>query len=114
MKGTLFAVALVTLAASCVTTTVTPAGAKVRETTNPDAVKGCKYLGHIMGKFETRGGFSARSTAENIADNRFRNRAAELGANVALVKGADTNSSYSVKGGDAYDCTGITLSNESQ
>ena len=114
MKGTLFAVAVLTLTASCVTTTLTPAGANVRETTNPEAVKGCKYLGQVMGKFDTKGGFNARATAASIADNRFRNRAADLGANVALVKGAETFTEYSVKSGEAYDCTGVTLSNQSQ
>jgi hypothetical protein len=47
---------------------LTPEGAKVRITNNPQATVGCKFLGEVKGKFE----------------NELRNEAAELGANLVF------------------------------
>jgi uncharacterized protein YbjQ (UPF0145 family) len=111
---TILIVLVVGLLLGCVTTSLTPAGSKVRVTTNPEAVKGCKYLGEVMGRDRMNGGTAGQWAAEENADNRFKNRAAEMGANTVLMITAQTNTSGAVKRGEAYACEAATLNPPSQ
>jgi len=92
------------LLSGCVTTTLTPAGGKVRVTGNPEAVRQCQFIGEVLGRDRMNGGMMGQSAAEENANRRVRNRAAEMGANVVLLVTDTTGFSGSVKRGEAYKC----------
>src|SRR5262245_3328100 len=79
--------------AACVS--ITPGGEKVRTTTNPDVVRGCKYLGPVKTHGSGwRGGLAAENTEKTI-----RNKTAEMGGNVVFIITSGQQST-----GDAYLC----------
>ncbi len=96
------------VAVLCVVTiscaSVTPAGEKIRITTNPAAVEDCEYIGEVKGKDRMWGGWAGQGAAENNAHKRLKNNAAEMGANVVLLVTDDTGFSGSIKRGEAYRC----------
>jgi hypothetical protein len=100
---------LVTLLAlsftGCVTTSLTPAGEAVRVTSNPEVVKQCKFVGEVFGRDRMNGGLAGQWAAEENANRRIRNRAAEMGGNVVLLVTDSTGFSGSTKRGEAYKCT---------
>lgn len=98
MKGTLLAICLVFV--SCVT--VTPQGAKVRITANPEAIRTCTLLGEVRG--ETMWGGMIGGTAEEHAVNELKNRAAAMGANTVLMVTSSAGFTGSVQRGEAYRC----------
>ena len=100
----LLACSLVGALTGCVTTSLSHDGANVRVTLNPDVVKGCKYIGEIVGRDRLNGGALGQSAAEQNADNRIKNHAAELGANVVLLSTNETGFSGSTKRGEGYSC----------
>src|SRR3954447_21482477 len=103
----LFTVAMgaaLALALGCMTTSLTPEGAKVRVTSNPEAVKGCTSVGEVTGNDHMNGGI-ASGTAEEQAHRRLMNAAAEKGANVVLVTSSSTGHNGSSQRGEAYRCT---------
>ena len=104
MKTRLLAFSL--LFCGCVTTSLTPAGEKVRITANPDAVKQCRYIGEVMGRDRMNGGFAGQWAAEENAVRRLKNRAAYMGADTVLMVTNSTNTSGSVQRGEGYNCGG--------
>lgn len=88
----------------CVTTTLTPAGAKVRVTSNPDVVKPCKFIGEVRGADRMNGGMMGQGAAEENANRRLRNNAAAMGADTVFVGTSTTNTSGSIQRGEAYVC----------
>ncbi|MEA2328189.1 MAG: hypothetical protein QOE68_3148 [Thermoanaerobaculia bacterium] len=92
------------LAVGCITTSLTPEGAKVRVTSNPEAVKGCTSLGEVTGNDHMNGGV-ASGMAEEQAHRRLMNAAAEKGGNVVLVTSSSTGHNGSSQRGEAYRCT---------
>lgn len=90
--------------AACVTTNLTPAGSKVRLTSNPDVVKPCKFLGEVKGADRMNGGMMGQGAAEENANRRLRNNAAAMGADTVFVGTSTTGFSGSVQRGEAYIC----------
>jgi uncharacterized protein YbjQ (UPF0145 family) len=88
----------------CVTTSMTAKGQEVRMTSNPDIVKGCKFLGEVKGSDHMNGGFVGQGAAEENANRRLRNNAAQMGANTVFIATSTTNTSGSVQRGEAYLC----------
>jgi Domain of unknown function (DUF4156) len=92
------------LATSCVTTQLTPEGAKVRVTSNPETVHGCAFIGEVKGADHMNGGLLGQGAAEETAMRELKNRTAVMGANVTLITTSHTNTSGSVQRGEAYHC----------
>ena len=111
MNTRLIALATICLLTACVTTDLSPEGAKVRITTNAEVVKGCTFVGEVLGRDRMNGGMMGQSAAEENANRRIRNRAAEMGANVVLLATSTTTMSGSTQRGEAYRCTETALSN---
>jgi hypothetical protein len=89
----------VVLTVACVS--VTSQMEKVRVTSNPDVVRGCKFLGNV-----SFSGFWRVSPKDS--ENLFRKKVVELGGNVGFVtnvaagKTAVSGAAYS---GEAYLCS---------
>jgi len=83
-------------------TSLTPGGAKVRVTSNQDAVKGCELKGAVKGTSSNALG----SSAEN-ANIEMRNNAAEMGADTVLLMTETAIGRWSEARttGEAYDCS---------
>lgn len=90
--------------AGCVTTKLTPEAEKVRVTINLDAVKGCKLLGNVDASDRMNGGMVGQMAAEENANRRLRNKAAEMGANTVLMVNSTTGTSGSRARAEAYAC----------
>ena len=95
-------VVLAVVVSSCASTT--PAGTAVRVTSNPEVVKGCKYLGEVKGK-SNWGGLAAQKLGEENANRHLKESAAEMGANVVLLVVDHAGFSGSIKRGEAYFCS---------
>ena len=91
---------------ACVTTSLTPKGNQVRLTSNPDVVRPCKYLGEVKGADRMNGGIAGQGAAEENANRRLRNNAAQMGADTVFIGTSTTNTSGSVQRGEAYQCGG--------
>jgi len=102
MKNVIAGVSL--LLASCVTTTLTPEGAKVRVTTNQEAVHGCVLIGEVKGADHMNGGTMGQGAAQETAMRELKNRAAAMGADTVLMITSTTNTSGSVQLGEGYRC----------
>ncbi len=96
------------LLSSCVYTTLTPEGAKVRITANPDVVRPCTLVGEVKGADHWNGGIAGQGAAEETATRELKNRTAAMGANVVFVTTSHTNTSGSVQRGEAYKCPAPT------
>jgi hypothetical protein len=94
--------AVLVAAVSCVSTTLK--GSKVRITTNPDVVRGCKYIGQVRGSERMWGGMAGQGAAQDNAVNRLKNKTAEMGGTVVFLNSATTNTSGSTQIGEAYRC----------
>jgi len=92
------------IAVACVTTKVTPAGEKVRVTSDAAAVAGCALLGEVKGADHMNGGLAGQGAAEENAHRRLRNEAAAMGADTVLVVTSTTGFSGSTIRGEAYRC----------
>jgi uncharacterized protein YbjQ (UPF0145 family) len=90
---------------SCVTTTLTPEGARVRVTSNPEAVHGCTLVGEVKGADHMNGGLLGQGAAQETAMRELKNRAAAMGADTVLMVTSTTNTSGSVQLGEGYRCT---------
>jgi hypothetical protein len=90
------------LFASCVS--VTPAGEKVRVTSNPEAVRNCALLGEVKGAEHLWGGWAGQGIAENNAYKELKNRTAAMGGDTALMVSSSTGFSGSVQRAEAYRC----------
>jgi len=93
------------LLVSC--TSLTPAGQRVRVTSNADATRGCVLLGEVKGADRMWGGYAGQGIAENNAWNELKNRAAAMGADTVLLVTSSTGFSSSRAIGEAYRC-GVT------
>jgi len=100
---------LLFLTTACVTTQLTPEGAKVRVTSNPEAVKGCTLIGEVKGADHMNGGTMGQGFAQETAMRELKNRAAAAGANVVLMVTSTTNTSGSVQLGEGYRCAAETM-----
>jgi hypothetical protein len=83
----------------CACTSTSPAGEKVRVTSNPEAIKGCELLGPVKGS-SGWGGAATANVSENNSMNALRDNAAKMGANVVLMVSSGTTR----KEGEAYKC----------
>jgi hypothetical protein len=103
----LIAFALLSLSACA---SLTPKGATVRLTTNPDVVKGCQYVGEVQGTDRMWGGMAGQGVAEDNAETRLRNKAAAMGADTVFLNISSTTTSGSKQKGEAYRCADRTTS----
>ena len=74
-----FAILAGIVLAGCVTTKVTPEGESVRVTTNPEAIKGCRYVGDIQASDRMNGGAFGQDAAEENTFRRVKNATAAMG-----------------------------------
>ncbi len=81
---------------ACVTTT--PAGEKVRVTSNPDVVKGCQFLGNVKAT-SGWGGPAGTGLGTSNTEKTLQNKTAELGGNVVFVVTSGVHAA-----GEAYKC----------
>jgi len=87
-----------------VTTTATGAAARVRITSNPEAVHGCKFLGQVNGSDHLNGGQFGQAAAEESATNEMKNQTNAMGGNIILLTRSTTNTGGSSQLGEAYAC----------
>jgi hypothetical protein len=81
------------LSCSCVSTT--PEGEKVRLTSNPEIVRGCRFILNVQ----------SDELDVQSAENVLRNKAAEHGGNVVLMVGSTVMGDYhSHSSGEVYSC----------
>jgi hypothetical protein len=97
-------------AASC--TSLTPAGERVRVTSNADAVRGCTLLGEVKGADRMWGGAAGQGIAENNAWNELKNRAAVIGADTVLLVTSSTGFSGARAIGEGYHCGSVDPAKE--
>lgn len=90
--------------AACVTIRLTPAGERVRVTSNPAVVANCKFLGEVRGRDRMQGGLLGQSAAEENAYRRLKNEAGKMGADTVLIITSTTGFSGSTIRGEAYYC----------
>lgn len=93
------------LLAGCVTTHLTPDGERVRVTSSSDASKGCKLVGPIDASDRMNGGMVGQMAAEENAQRRLKNKAAEMGANLVVLASSTTGMSGSRVRGEAFACS---------
>ena len=87
----------------CVTKQYTPEGEKVRVTSNPEVIRGCKYIGNVRGSDHMNGGIGQGAAAEN-AIREIQNKTATLGGNTLhLVSNALNWGGADIRG-EAYYC----------
>ena len=84
------ALAAIALVFTVACATLTPAGQKVRVTSNSEAVRGCRYLGAVLGA--DHAGVPQDKFVVNL-----KNNGAKLGANVVLITAGTWQ-------GEAYAC----------
>lgn len=87
---------LLSLLLGCVS--LSPAGAQVRITSNPEVVRGCKFLGNIKST-SGWGGAAGTGLAGSNTEKALQNQTANLGGNVAFVVSSGIHAS-----GEAYNC----------
>lgn len=107
MKLSVLTLVLATLVfAGCVS--LTPEGAKVRVTSNQEAVRNCTLIGEVKGAEHLWGGSMGQGIAEDHAMTELKNRAAAMGADTVLMVTSSTNTSGSVQRGEAYRCVALS------
>lgn len=95
---------VIMLCSACVNVILSPEGEVVRLTSNPEVVRGCKYIGQVQGTDHWNGGRSGQGAAEENAMREIRNNAAEMGANTVHLLTITTGTSGSAVRGEAYKC----------
>ncbi len=78
--------------------TASPAAEKVRMTSNPEVVRGCKFLGNVRAT-SGWGGSAGTGIAGHNTDVTLREKTARLGGNVVYVVESGIHAS-----GEAYLC----------
>lgn len=96
MKAMVALLALTLLVAGCVSTS--PEGERVRVTSNPDVVNGCKFLGNVKAT-SGWGGPAGSGLASSNTTKTLQNKTAELGGNVLFVVESGIHAE-----GEAYLC----------
>jgi hypothetical protein len=89
---------------SCVTTTLTPSGERVRVTTNTETVRGCDFVGEVKASDRMNGGALGQDAAEENTYRRLRNDAAAMGGNIVLLNRASTGRNGSTARGEVFRC----------
>lgn len=89
--------ALLLVGAGCVT--VSPEAESVRVTSNPDVVRGCRFLGNVDAT-SGWGGSAGTGLAQSNTEKALRNKTAKLGGNVLFLVASGIHSS-----GEAYACS---------
>ena len=92
----LLALSCIALLSACVS--VSTSGAAVRVTSNPEAVKGCRFMKNVNAT-SGWGGAGGTGLAESNTEKTLQNRTAELGGDVLFLVAAGIHSS-----GEAYSC----------
>lgn len=90
---------LIALVTACACQTVSPAGEKVRVTSNPEVVRGCTFLGNVKST-SGWGGAAGSGIAANNTEVALREKTAKLGGNVVFM----VTSGGSKATGEAYAC----------
>ena len=86
----------VTALSACVS--VSEKGKQVRVTSNPDAVKGCAFLGNVKAT-SGWGGSAGTGLAGSNTEKTLQNKTADMGGNVLFVVSSGIHAS-----GEAYRC----------
>lgn len=89
---------LLMLLVGCIS--ASPAAQKVRITQNPEAVKGCRFLGNVKAT-SGWGGAAMSGVGAHNAEVALQEKTAKLGGDVVFVVASGTHAS-----GEAYDCSG--------
>jgi Domain of unknown function (DUF4156) len=99
LKPSLIAAAASLLALSgCIVTSLSVTGQRVRITSNPETVRGCKFVGNVSGSDVWNG------RDENVL-NEIRNKAGELGADVVFLTQSSNQVFVGAHAiGEAYRC----------
>lgn len=84
--------------------TATTASNGVIVTGNPENVRGCKFLGQEIGRQYLIGGVMLMGAAQEDANRRLRNQAAEKGATHLLTTNAQMGMGGASATGDLYRC----------
>lgn len=92
------------LQVACVNISMSPEGSKVRLTSNPETIRGCKYVALVKGTDHMNGGLAGQGAAEENAMRKIRNKAAEIGADTVMFYNITTGFSGSAVRGEAYKC----------
>lgn len=104
LSRSLLTLAILLSTAACVTTSLTPAGQKVRVTGDPGVIRGCEYVGDVQASDRMNGGAFGQDAAEENTYRRIKNKAAALGGNVVLLNRGNTNFQGSSARGEVYRC----------
>lgn len=104
MRGTT-AIALLLALISLACATAQGNAAKVRLTSNPDAVRECNFLGNVQGSDHLWGGTAGQGIAENNATVYMKNKTNAMGGDTILLARSTTNTSGSTQLGEASDCS---------
>lgn len=91
-----FALLAVVVLTGCVS--ASPSAEKVRTTSNPEVVRGCKFVGNVRAT-SGWGGAAGTGIAGHNTDVALREKTAKLGGNVVYVVEAGIHAS-----GEAYLC----------
>jgi Domain of unknown function (DUF4156) len=83
------------LASALACATVTSEARTVRLTRNPEATKGCVFLGNVS---------QAQLLSNEATENGLRNKAAKLGANLVFVGHTPSGAMQPPWNGEAYRC----------
>lgn len=94
---------LVAVVCTSCTIALTPAGEKVRVTSNPDVVKGCDFIGPVEGS-SSYGGMAMQRVGEHNSINELRNEAGKLGADTVMLVTSHVGFSGAKQRGEAYNC----------
>lgn len=81
--------------------TASPEAAKVRLTSNPEAVKGCKFIGNVQADSGWNGSATSNNLGANEAEVIVREKTVKLGGNVAFIV---VGSGGPHMTGEAYSC----------
>ncbi len=84
MRKMPFAVLLLALVVCLACASLTPEGARVRVTQNPDVVRGCEFLGNAKAS-SGWGGPAGGNMGEDEVQTKLQNEAARMGGNVVFL-----------------------------
>jgi hypothetical protein len=95
-RGAGFLLGLALVSVGCIS--ASSAAQKVRTTSNPEVVRGCRFLGNVRAT-SGWGGAAGTGIAGHNTDVALREKTAKLGGNVVFVVQSGIHAS-----GEAHDC----------
>lgn len=98
---------LALLLAACAPVALTPEAVSVRITSNPETVKGCRYLEAVEGKDDRNMRVTGSTGTDANARHRLQNNTAALKGNTVLLTYESTRTNYTLLRGEAYACSGV-------